>query len=156
MPPAMAYDKQTWPAHDTFISVVAFDCLCVPAQDLRRSIAFYSDLFAMRAVSGGADARRVVLSRDGRVRLALYAHRSAAAIPSTRITASVESLEAARDMVWNLGIETVRELGDDGSSFAIADPDGHEIRFIEQSRRRKRRPELAAEQVESGQATEQE
>lgn len=136
MPRAMAYDTDSWPGYDTFIGVVAFDCLCLPVADLPASIDFYGDLFAMRIVAGGAAAGRVVLSRGGRVRLALYAYGGAGPVPFVRIAASVESLEAARDTAWNLGIAAVRELGDDADddSFAIADPDGHEIGFVERSR----------------------
>lgn len=141
MPPAMACDDRTWPGRDTFVSVVGFDCLCIPVTDLQRAIGFYSGLFAMRVVAGGADAGRVVLSRGGRVRLALYAHSGATGTPFTHVVATVESLESAREMVWDLGIATLRDFVDpDGSdrtrdddSFVIADPDGHEIRFIERS-----------------------
>jgi len=143
MPPAMAYDNQTWPGRDAFVSVVAFDCLCVPVGDLQRAVEFYSGLFAMRVVAGGVDAGRVVLSRGGRVRLALYTHGGTTGMPFTRVSATVESLEAAREVVWNLGITTLRDFVDpDGSgrerdddSFAIADPDGHEIHFIDGSSR---------------------
>ena len=138
MPPMTARRKDAWPEHDTFVRVVAFDCLCVPASDLQRSISFYAALFAMRVVAGDAGAGRAVLSRGGRVRLALYAHRRGPEMPVTRIAARVESLEAARDMVWDLGIATLQEPGDGWpsggtNSFAIADPDGHEIRFFERS-----------------------
>lgn len=141
MPPAMAYDNQSWPGRDAFVSVVAFDCLCVPVSDLQRAIDFYSGLFAMRVVAGGAGAGRVVLSRGGRVRLALYAHDPVSGMPFTRLSATVESLETAREMVWDLGITTLRNFVDpdasgrarDDDSFAIADPDGHEIHFIERS-----------------------
>lgn len=142
MPPAMAYDNQAWPGHDAFVGVVAFDCLCIPVSDLQRATEFYSGLFAMRVVAGGVDKGRVVLSRGGRVRLALYAHDAASAMPPTRVSATVESLEAARETVWDLGITTLRDFVDpDGSgrardddSFVIADPDGHEVHFMERSK----------------------
>ena len=154
MPPAMAYDNQAWPGHDAFVGVVAFDCLCIPVSDLQRATEFYSGLFAMRVVAGGPDKGRVVLSRGGRVRLALYAHDTASAMPGARVSATVESLESAREMVWDLGIPTLRDFVEpDGSgrtrsgySFVIADPNGHEIHFIERSSR--------AEQVESAEEAE--
>jgi len=140
MPPAMAYDNRAWRGRDTFVSAVAFDCLCIPVSDLQRAIGFYSGLFAMRLVAGGADTGRVVLSRGGRVRLALYAHGGASRMPFTRVSATVESLESAREMVWDLGITPLRDFVDgdgrgwDDESFVIADPNGHEIHFIERSR----------------------
>lgn len=134
MSAAMACDNRSWPDHDVFVSVVAFEGLCVPVRDLLRAIDFYAELFAMRVVAGGIDAGRVVLSRAGRTRIALYRHRSPRAVPVTRITATVESLEKARETVWDLGITTLRDIGGartSESSFVIADPDGHEIHFIE-------------------------
>jgi catechol 2,3-dioxygenase-like lactoylglutathione lyase family enzyme len=108
-------------------------------RDLQRSSGFYSELFAMRVVAGGAHPGRVVLSREGRVRLALYLHAATSMPPVARIAAKVESLEAAREMVWDLGIATLADFAHPGSvesrpnrnSFVIADPDGHEIRFSE-------------------------
>lgn len=142
MPPAIAYDDPAWPERDVFVSVVAFDCLCIPVSDLRRAIEFYSGLFAMRVVAGAAEAGRAVLSREGRVRLALYVHAADSAMPFTRVSAAVESLEATREVVWDVGLRTLRDLvdadgaglGQDEDSFAIADPDGHEIRFLQRSR----------------------
>jgi catechol 2,3-dioxygenase-like lactoylglutathione lyase family enzyme len=146
MPPALAYDNRAWPGREAFVSVVAFDCLYLPVSDLQRGIEFYSGLFAMRVIAGGADTGRVVLSRGGRVRLALYAHGADSAIPFTRASATVESLESAREVVWDLGIRTIRDFvdrhgpgrGREGDSFVIADPDGHEIHFIERSRNKDR------------------
>lgn len=154
MPPAMAHDNHTWSGRDTFVSPVALDCLCIPVSNLPRATEFYSGLFAMRVVAGGMDNGRVVLSRGGRVRLALYVQGAASAMAPTRISATVESLESAREMVWDLGITTLRDFVEpdksgrtrDGDSFVIADPDGHEIHFIERSTR--------AEQVESGEDAE--
>lgn len=139
MSPATAHDNYSWADPETFVRIRAFDCLCVPVRDLQRSIGFYSELFAMRVVAGGAQSGRVVLSREGRVRLALYQHAATSSLPAIRIAAKVDSLEAAREMIWDLGIPT---LGDyvhpqdaksmrDRDAFVIADPDGHEIRFIE-------------------------
>ena len=139
MPPATAYDHYSWTDPDTFVRIRSFACLCVPVRDLQRSIGFYSELFAMRLVAGGARSGKAVLSREGRVRLTLYWHGASSAPPVTRIAAKVASLEATRETVWDLGISTlgafvhprdagIRPVRD---SFVIADPDGHPIRFIE-------------------------
>lgn len=139
MPPAMAHEDQSWPDDDGFVSVVAFDCLGIPVSDIRYSMSFYSELFALRLVAGSAEAGRVVLSRGGRTRLALYTSSGDSGVIATSVAALVESLDAAREVVWNNGITTMH--GASGAdrpnggepTFAIADPDGHVISFTEHS-----------------------
>lgn len=139
MPPALARDNPAWPDDDDFVGVVAFDCLSIPVSDLSRSIAFYAELFAMRLVAGG-DTGRAILGRGGPIRLALLAREAPASVPPMRITAVVDSLDAARGVVWNSGLATLNDpdaaaAAECDAAFAIEDPDGHRIRFVERAGR---------------------
>ncbi|MGH8194415.1 MAG: VOC family protein [Woeseiaceae bacterium] len=115
--------------------------ITITARDLRRSIAFYSRVFGFRVADDAREARpSVTMVGPGDVRLAIHGNGAIRAVPLHRHWGfAVDDLEAARAMIWDLGVSVARDNGEpdhierwsNGRTLSIHDPDGNEVELVE-------------------------